>query len=81
MKIRHVTLDAGPAGVFPVGFEHVVPDAEAEALIAGGYAVAVDAPAAKKAAKEAAAGETATQGGGENAAKATGGPAKGAGKR
>lgn len=43
MKIKMITLDAGPDGVRRPGEVHDVPTLEAEALIAGGYAVKVDA--------------------------------------
>jgi hypothetical protein len=38
MRIKMLTLQAGPDGVRQAGSEHDVPTAEAEALIAGGYA-------------------------------------------
>ena len=39
-----ITLAAGPDGTFPPGFVREVSDAEAAALIAGGYASAVEEP-------------------------------------
>lgn len=46
MKIKMLTLLAGPAGVRQPGSVHDVPTAEAEALIAGGYAEKVKASSA-----------------------------------
>ncbi len=46
MKIRLITLMAGPAGVFPPGSVLEVSPEEARALIAGGYAEPVPRPAA-----------------------------------
>lgn len=42
MKIRMLTLAAGPDGVLQAGKIAEVPEATARALIAGGYAVAVE---------------------------------------
>lgn len=42
MKIKMRTLDAGPDGVRRPGEVHDLPTAEAEQLIAGGYAVKVE---------------------------------------
>jgi hypothetical protein len=39
MKIKMLTLDAGPDGVREPGKIYEVPNAEAKQLIAGGYAV------------------------------------------
>ena len=41
MKIKMLTLQAGPQGVREVGHVYVVPDKEAKELIEGGYAVEV----------------------------------------
>ena len=38
MKIKLLSIDAGPAGVFQPGTVRDVPQAEAEAMVAGGYA-------------------------------------------
>ena len=46
MKIRLITLMAGPEGVFPPGSVIEVSPEEARALIAGGYAEPVPRPAA-----------------------------------
>ena len=43
MQIRMLTLQAGPNGVRQAGQLYEVPDAEAQDLIAGGYAVEVKA--------------------------------------
>ena len=42
MKIKMITLQAGPAGVREPSSVHDVPVTEAEALIAGGYAMKVE---------------------------------------
>ncbi len=42
MRIKMLTLQAGPAGVRQIGAVCDVPTAEAEDLIAGGYAVKVE---------------------------------------
>ncbi len=44
MRVRMKTLYAGPAGVIHQGKEGDIPEAEAQALIAGGYADAVGMP-------------------------------------
>lgn len=41
MKIKMLTLQAGPQGVREVGHVYAVPDKEARQLIEGGYAVEV----------------------------------------
>ena len=41
MKIKMLTLQAGPDGVRKAGQSYDVPNKEANELIAGGYAVAV----------------------------------------
>lgn len=68
MKIRMLTLLAGPGGVRQPNTVHEVPTAEAEALIAGGYAEKVE-PA--KVAPVAAEGKprTATRGRGRTGTK------------
>lgn len=43
MKIKMLTLQAGPSGVRKSGQTYDVPNQEASELIAGGYAVAVQA--------------------------------------
>jgi hypothetical protein len=45
MKVRMKTLMAGPEGTFAAGQVADLPEAQAQALIEGGYAVAVEAPA------------------------------------
>lgn len=52
MKIRHITLSAGPGGVFRPGDIRDVSEDEARALITGGYAEALEMP--EKPAKSAA---------------------------
>lgn len=47
MKIKMLTLQAGPAGVRKPGVTYNVSDEEAKALIAGGYAEAVKKPQAE----------------------------------
>lgn len=42
MKVRMVSLAAGPDGSWPPGSVHDLPEGLARALVAGGYAVAVD---------------------------------------
>jgi len=44
MRVRMKTLYAGPSGVIHQGREGDIPEAEAQALIAGGYADAVGMP-------------------------------------
>lgn len=46
MKIRLITLMAGPEGVFPPGSVIEVSPEEARALVAGGYAEPLPRPAA-----------------------------------
>jgi len=41
MRIKHLTLSAGPEGTFPAGTERDVADAEGRALVAGGYAIKI----------------------------------------
>ena len=41
MRIKHITLMAGPAGTFPPGAEREINDDQGAALIAGGYAIEV----------------------------------------
>lgn len=43
MKVRMMSLAAGPDGSWPPDSVHDLPDGLARALVAGGYAVAVDA--------------------------------------
>jgi len=45
MRIKMNTLSAGPNGTRYPGAEYDVPTSEAESLIAGRFAVAVEAPA------------------------------------
>jgi hypothetical protein len=58
MKIKMLTLQAGPTGVREVGSVHDVDDKEAKALIAGGYAIPVEKVVEKAVAKR---GEKATE--------------------
>jgi len=54
MKVKMITLAAGPAGVLLAGQEYNLPEAEAKAFIDGGYAAPVQekpAPAPEEAAK------------------------------
>lgn len=44
MRVRMSTLYAGPSGIIHQGKEGDIPEAEAQALIAGGYAEAVGMP-------------------------------------
>ena len=44
MRVQMKTLYAGPSGVIHQGKEGDIPEAEAQALIAGGYADAVGMP-------------------------------------
>lgn len=50
MKITMLTLQAGPSGVRKPGITYSVPDAEAQELIKGGYAVKAETAAAPRAA-------------------------------
>lgn len=49
MKIKHLTLMAGPGGTFPAGAVREVDPNTGRQLVAGGYAVEIvaEAPAAK----------------------------------
>lgn len=44
MRVRMLTLAAGPMGVFPPGSVREVSESDAAALIGGGFAVPVDVP-------------------------------------
>ena len=41
MYIKHLATLAGPYGIYQAGVEREAPEAEAQALIAGGYAIAL----------------------------------------
>ena len=43
MKVRMITLCAGPGGIWPPGSIVDLPDEQARQFVAGGYAVAVGA--------------------------------------
>ena len=45
MRVKMKTIYAGPSGSAPPGKVIDLPDAEANALVAGGYATPVEAPA------------------------------------
>lgn len=47
MKIKLLTLMAGPAGTYNAGQVIDMPEAQAEELICGGYALACEMPAKK----------------------------------
>ena len=55
MKVKMLTLQAGPKGVREPGKEYDVPDKEAKELIAGGYAqpVGVEKAASRRGAEKA----------------------------
>lgn len=67
MRVRMKTLMAGPDGVRRPDTVHDLPTAEAEALIAGGYAEKVEKTTTPEASSEP---RTATRGRGRTAAKA-----------
>jgi len=52
MRIRMKTVAAGPSGVLHVGQEVDLPDAQAQAFVAGGYAELVVQAQPKKSAAE-----------------------------
>jgi len=45
VRVKMLTCDAGPLGCHPPGWTGEVADKEARALIAGGYATAINPPA------------------------------------
>jgi hypothetical protein len=77
MRIKMTTLAAGPAGVRDAGTVHECPLDEARALIAGGYAVAVDAPAAVRETVTAAPAEVVTDAGAATRETVTARPRRG----
>lgn len=48
MRVRYITLSAGPDGVIQPGTEQEVPESRGLALIAAGSAVALDAPQSRQ---------------------------------
>lgn len=58
MKIKMLTLQAGPQGVREAGKTYEVPEKEAKALIVGGYALSAEKTVEKATAKR---GEKATE--------------------
>jgi uncharacterized protein YbjT (DUF2867 family) len=73
MRIKMLTLQAGPAGVRSPGSVYDVPPVEAEALIAGGYAVKVEKEKTEAAPAVTGKPRTATRAAGRTATKAAAG--------
>lgn len=69
MKIKMLTLQAGPDVVRQAGKVYDVPTKEAESLIAGGYAIQVDAEKPKPAATSTSTPRVATKSRGRTADK------------
>ncbi len=46
MRVRMLTLEAGPSGTFPIGSEREVSDEHGRQLVAGRYAVDITPPVA-----------------------------------